>query len=114
MREPTNLQELRSVLGGFSYFRKFIKNFSDIANPLVELTTQRNCISKKGLNKQQREAFQKLKDLLCEAPILAHPDFSKEFNVQTDASPIGVGALPERRQKEGTGGPVHQQDAHLQ
>jgi hypothetical protein len=35
--EPTNLKELRGALGLFSYYRKFVKNFSDIAKPMLTL-----------------------------------------------------------------------------
>src|SRR3954463_10113286 len=39
-KRPTSLQELRSFLGLMSYYRKFIKNFSHMAAPLTELTSQ--------------------------------------------------------------------------
>jgi phospholipid-translocating ATPase len=39
------------------------------------------------------QAFQRLKHLLCSSPILAYPDFSQEFILQTDASDYGVGAV---------------------
>jgi hypothetical protein len=39
------------------------------------------------------EAFEKLKQKLCEYPILVHPDFNQPFQPYTDASTVGLGAI---------------------
>jgi hypothetical protein len=106
MPPPTNLKELRSIIGGFSYLRKYIKNFADIAEPLTSFLGSRNKLEKmvrksgNKLDPEAQAAFQKLKDLLCKAPVLAHPDFNRPFIVHTDASPVGLGAtlLPKNDQ----------------
>ncbi|GKC90443.1 putative reverse transcriptase domain-containing protein [Tanacetum coccineum] len=69
------------------YCRRFIKNFSKIAKPLTILT-QKNKTYVWG--KEQEEAFQILKDKLCNAPVLALPDGPEEFIVYYDASGLGL------------------------
>ncbi|GJS70422.1 putative reverse transcriptase domain-containing protein [Tanacetum coccineum] len=59
-----------------SYYRRFIVNFSKIAKPLASLTQK---IQKYEWVKEQEEAFQTLKENLCDTPILPLPDESKEF-----------------------------------
>jgi hypothetical protein len=87
---PQNKKEVKSVLGFFGYYRKYIRNFGKIAHPLTELTK----LDKEFVwGPEQEDAFQTLKDKLTSAPILAHPDFSEEFIVQTDASGYGIGVV---------------------
>ena len=87
---PTNLRELRSALGLFSYYRKFIKDFSKIAKPMLTLLKKDTPFE--WTNKQQT-AFNYLKKRLMTAPILEYPDFSKPFVLYTDASGTGLGAV---------------------
>jgi len=81
---------LRGVLGLFSYYRRFIENFSKIADPLYELL-------KKDITyiwtESQQEAFEFLKKKLTTAPIIQYPDFEKPFFLYTDASGTGIGAV---------------------
>ena len=87
---PTNLTQLRGALGLFSYYRKFIKDFSRIAKPMLTLL-------KKDApfiwGEKQQNAFDRLKEMLIKAPILSYPDFDKPFIIYTDASGIGLGAV---------------------
>ena len=96
--EPTNLKELRGALGLFSYYRKFVKDFSRIAKPL--LTLLKKDTSFEWTNKQQN-AFDYLKKRLMEAPILQYPDFTKPFLIYTDASGTGLGAVLSQLNDEG-------------
>jgi len=88
--EPTNLKELRGALGLFSYYRKFVKDFSRIAKPLLMLLKKDTPFE---WNTKQQNAFDYLKKKLMEAPILQYPDFSKPFLIYTDASGTGLGAV---------------------
>ena len=85
---PTNLKELRNLLGLANYYRRFVKGFSHIANPL-------NALSKKGVSFKWTEecavAFDKLKRALVSAPILAYPNFKEPFLLFVDASSTGIG-----------------------
>jgi hypothetical protein len=87
---PQNIKELRRFLGITGYYRKFIKNYARIANPLTNLT-KKNTLYK--WSNECQDAFAYLKQRLCEDPILHHPDFSKTFKLFTDASTTGLGAV---------------------
>ncbi|GKF04281.1 putative reverse transcriptase domain-containing protein, partial [Tanacetum coccineum] len=80
---PKTPSEIRSFLGLAGYYRRFIANFSKVAKPLT-LLTQKN--QKYELGKEQEEAFQTLKDNLCNALILSLPEGSEDFVVYCDAS----------------------------
>ncbi|UYV66605.1 hypothetical protein LAZ67_4002285 [Cordylochernes scorpioides] len=86
---PKKVKEVQSFLGMCSYYRKFIKDFSKIADPLTNLI-------KKGVSftwtERQEEAFQTLKTALLSPPILGHFNPNAPTYVHTDASNIGIGA----------------------
>ena len=87
---PTDVKSLRSFLGLASYYCRFIPNFVKTAGPLYTLT-------KKDVEfawtPQSQIVFEKLKKLLTSAPVLAFPDFSVPFILETDASLQGLGAV---------------------
>lgn len=89
-QRPQNLKELQGFIGISSYYRRYIKDFSTIAHPLTDLTKK----NKKFIwEQEQQEAFDTLKSFLTSPPILAFPDFEKEFILQTDASGWGLGVV---------------------
>ena len=85
---PTNLKELRSLLGLANHYRRFVKGFSTIASPL-------NALTRKGVKFCWSEscavAFDKLKRTLVPAPILAYPNFKEPLLLFVDASSTGIG-----------------------
>ncbi|GKA30256.1 putative reverse transcriptase domain-containing protein [Tanacetum coccineum] len=95
-KAPTTPSEVRSFLGLAGYYRRFIENFSKIAKPLTSLT-QKN--QKYEWGEKQEEAFQTLKDNLCNAPILSLPDGVEDFVVYCDASNQGLGCVLMQRDK---------------
>ena len=89
---PTTKSDVRSFLGLASYYRRFIKNFAEIAAPLYKLSTSGK-ESAFAWSLECERAFRGLKGRLVEAPVLAYPRFDLEFVLDTDASDFGIGAV---------------------
>jgi hypothetical protein len=87
---PQSVKDLRSFLGLVGYYRKFVQHFEIIARPLIDLLKKNSVFS---WTSEHEIAFQTLKIALIQAPILALPDFSQPFCVETDALDLGVGAV---------------------
>ncbi|KAJ9557045.1 hypothetical protein OSB04_011659 [Centaurea solstitialis] len=93
---PKTPTEIRQFLGLAGYYRRFIANFSKIAQPLTTLTQK----DKKFIwGEKQEEAFQLLKHKLCNAPILALPEGTNNFVVYCDASHQGLGCVLMQNEK---------------
>lgn len=97
---PTNPDELRSFVAFAGYYRRFVKDFSKVTKPLTDLlppTTAKKTKLKKTKewkwDQEHEDTFNKLKDLLTSPPILAYPEFQKPFELHTDASGKGLGAI---------------------
>ena len=88
--EPQDLKELRRFVGMASYYRRFIKDFSQLARPLTELTKKNNRWS---WTEAEQKAFDTLKSKLTSPPILAYPRFEDEFVLFCDASDTCLGAV---------------------
>ncbi|GJR15896.1 putative reverse transcriptase domain-containing protein [Tanacetum coccineum] len=95
-KTPESSTEIHSFLGLAGYYRRFIENFSKIAKPLT-LMTQKNKTYVWG--DKQDEAFQILKEKLCNALVLALPDGPDDFVVYCDASKQGFGCVLMQRDK---------------
>ncbi|GJX44740.1 putative reverse transcriptase domain-containing protein [Tanacetum coccineum] len=95
-KTPTTPSEIRSFLGLAGYYRRFISNFSKIVKPLTTLT-QKN--QKYVWGEEQENAFQTLKNNLCDAPILTLPDGVEDLVVYCDASNQGLGCVLMQRGK---------------
>ena len=87
---PKNVHEVRAFLGLCGYYRKFVYKFSEIARPLYKLTERKSPFV---WSEECTKAFQTLKKRLVEAPILAHPDFTKPFILDVDACDRSIGAV---------------------
>ena len=87
---PVNKQEIQQFMGLFNYYRRFIKNCSEVSKPLSQLT-ERNCLFKWTV--QCQESFEALRRALASAPVLAFPDFLQTFILDTNASNHGIGGV---------------------
>ncbi|GFX51763.1 retrovirus-related Pol polyprotein from transposon 17.6 [Trichonephila clavipes] len=87
---PTDIYQLRNFLGLCTYYRKFVKNFSMIARPLHKLTEAKQ---KLIWTVDCNNAFNKLKDTLTSAPILAYHEIGKQFILDTDTSHESIGSV---------------------
>lgn len=92
---PKNIHELRRLIGMASWYRRFIPNFADRIRPMTELL-------KKGKpfiwDEAQDNSLEEIKKILTSEPVLARPDFSRPFVLQTDASSTGLGAVLTQQQ----------------
>ena len=102
---PKTKTQVRSFLGLTGYYRKFIPQYASLAVPLTDLTrkTQPNRVT---WTPACAVAFAKLKDALCASPILASPNFEKQFVLHTDASDRGVGAVLSQVGEDGLDHPI--------
>ena len=108
---PTDVRTLRSFIGLASYYRRFVPCFAAIASPLHALT-------KKDVSFEWSPAcelaFTQLKSLLCSPPVLAFPDFTNGFILETDASGVGLGSVLAQKQEDGTTRPIAYASRSLQ
>jgi len=103
MQPPTNVKTLQRMLGVFGYCRKFILNYASLTAPLTDLL-RKEVAWRWGPT--QQASLDRLKELLTSGPVLAQPDFGKEFELETDASDFGIGAMLGQRDSEGFLRPV--------
>ena len=94
---PSSVKGIRSFLGHTGFYRRFIKNFSQIAKPLSNLLVQGIPFE---FDSQCLQAFTVLKDKLISATIVVAPDWSFPFELMCDASDYAIGAvLGQKREK---------------
>lgn len=90
---PTSRKDLKRFLGTATWYRRFVPNFSTIAGPLNKLTSNKKNGPPFEWTSEADSAFNRLKECLISAPVLSCPDYSLPFQVHTDASNYGVGAM---------------------
>jgi hypothetical protein len=106
---PTKLKELQSFLGFANFYRRFIKDYASITRPFHDLTKKdpetHETVKFKWTPVEQK-AFEELKLRLVEAPVLHHPDTTKKFIIETDASNFAYGSVLSQVQDDGKLHPV--------
>ena len=87
---PSSSKEVQSFLRFASYYRHFIKDLAAVAKPLY-------CLTEKGVHFKWtvdcENTFQDLHHHLSSTPVLAHPNFNRQFILDTNASDVGIGAV---------------------
>ena len=90
MPPPEMKEDVCRFLGSIQYLAKFIPMLAEVETPLRDLTRKDILFY---LDKPQAAAFHKLKDMCCEAPVLAYYDVREDVTIQCDASESAVGAV---------------------
>ncbi len=99
---PSNLKELRKFLGFTGFYRKFVRNYAQIARPLYSLMKAENSKAKFfPWGEKEQASFDLLIQKLTSSPTLGYADYSREFVLHTDASQDGLGAVLYQDQAEG-------------
>lgn len=100
---PNDKDSTKRFVAFANFYRKFIKNFAIVAQPLNELT-RKSAIFR--WSNDHEEAFKAIKSSLTEPTILAYPNFEKQFILTTDACLNGCGAVLSQIQDDGTEKPI--------
>ena len=87
---PTIVKGIRSFLGHASFYRRFIKDFSKIARPLYRLLEKD---AKFKFDESCQRFFEEIRSKLNESPIMAKPDWNKEFEIMCDANDYAMEAV---------------------
>jgi len=97
---PSSVSQMRQFLGFVNYYRKFVRSFAQYTILLEEILTVscKNITKKNDMtallwNKEGKEAFEKIKDVLCTAPCLSFPEKDSVFILDTDASHSAIGCV---------------------
>ena len=94
---PTTVKGIISFLGHAGFYRRFIKDFSKISRPLCRLLEKD---TKFKFDNSYLSAFKEIKSILVIAPIMATPDWNKEFEVMCDVSDYAMGAVLGQKKKK--------------
>ncbi len=93
---PSTIKELQRFLGFSNFYRRFFLKYSTLTSPLTNLL--RNKPKSLSWTSAANDAFERLKEAFTQAPILVHPDPTRPFIVEVEASTTGVGAILSQQQ----------------
>ena len=107
--QPKTVTDVRQFLGFTNYYRKFIKQYTQVANPLNKLISGHNAKKKNKRvewTQECEDSFQSLKKICTETPVLAYANYEKPFKLTTDMSKKGFGAVLSQIGEDGKERPV--------
>ena len=87
---PKCVKDVQKFLGLVNYYRRFVKDFAEIARLMHRLVRKQE---RWNWGVEQEEAFGKLKEIFMSEPVLAVPDLDKEMRVEADASDYAMGGV---------------------
>ena len=88
--QPKNVKDIRKFLGLANYYRRFIKDFAQVARP-INMLTRKDVKWQWGI--EQQKAFDELKGMFTTKPVLAALDLDKEFRVEANVSNYATGGV---------------------
>ena len=103
---PETYTQVRTFCGLVGHYRRFIKGFANIADPLYDMLGKEVKMGPVDLPHKAQEAMGILKGKVQSAPVLVFPDFDKPFLLETDASKEGLGAVLSQKQSDGWYHPI--------
>ena len=101
--EPMNVKQVRAFLGLGNFYRCFIKDYTIISRPMVDLTCKDVIFN---FGDKEKASFEALKAAFTTAPMLQYPDQDREFCLKTDVSEFAVGGVISVKCNEGEFRPV--------
>ena len=100
---PQIYMEVHAFLGLVGHYRRFMKGFACIAQPLNKHLTREGASRKMeqvSLSEDALKAFKALKQACMTAPVLAFANYTKPFLLETDASKDGLGVVLSQKQAD--------------
>jgi hypothetical protein len=103
---PKSPHDVRMFLGLANFYRRFVKDFSQLAAPLTRLLKKENMMKKFHWNMEAQHAFEHLKTAFTTAPILSHFDPTQPTILEADASTHALGAVVSQLDSDGKLHPI--------
>ena len=106
---PQTYTEVHAIMGVVGHYRRFIKGFACIVQPLNKHLTGEGASRKSewvSLLEDALKVFKALKQACMTAPVLAFADYTKPFLLEIDASKDGLGVVLSQKQADGQYHPV--------
>jgi hypothetical protein len=100
---PRNRKEIQSFLGKIFFLRRFIPNFAEIVKLITDMLKKDNEVKWKT---KAKESFERIKKVIGEAPVLASPDYMKEFLIFSFASEHTITTMLLQKNDEGFEKPI--------
>jgi hypothetical protein len=97
-QEPKTVKQLQSFLGFAKFYRRFVRNFSNIVKPSTKMTRKD---IKWEWGTMEQAAFEQLKKEMTKDPVLVHPDPKKPYFLETNVSGVTMGSTLSQRQEDG-------------
>jgi ribonuclease HI len=100
---PRNVKEIQSFLGKINFLRRFVPNFAEIVKLITDMLRKNNEVK---WTTEAKASFAHIKKVISEAPVLASPDYLKEFFIFSFASEHTLAVVLLQKNEEGFEQPI--------